>query len=347
MRTARHSDRTLAHHLIYLAEACCLVPLMRQFGAEHLHAHFGTNSADVAMLARTLGGPPYSFTAHGPEEFFRPVNLREKIHRSAFAIAISSFGRSQLCLWAQHDDWSKIKVVHCGLERNFYEGAEPQPAVVPRFVCVGRLAEAKGQQLLVEAMALLASRRVYCELVLAGDGPARGDIEALIARSGLRQRVRITGWISSREVRKELLAARALVLASFAEGLPVVIMEAMALHRPVLSTYVAGIPELVRPGETGWLFPAGSVSDLAQAMEECLATSSVELRRMGEAAHRRVAVRHAIERSELAALFSRPDRVFAGATVTRIGRPAQPVGRSTEPLPQPLAREARASIQTP
>jgi glycosyltransferase involved in cell wall biosynthesis len=97
------------------------------------------------------------------------------------------------------------------------------------------------------------------------------------------------------------------VLPSFAEGLPVVIMEAMALRRPVLATYIAGIPELVRPMETGWLFPAGSVADLAQAMEDCLAAPAAELQRMGEAALRRVAARHAIENSNLATLFRAPD----------------------------------------
>jgi glycosyltransferase involved in cell wall biosynthesis len=312
IRSSRKSDRSLAHHVIYLAEACCVVDLMQRFGAEHLHAHFGTNSADVAMLAHVLGGPPYSFTVHGPEEFFRPVGLREKIRRSAFVVAISSFGRSQLCLCADHVDWRKIKVVHCGLEKQFYEGVEALPAPVPRFVCVGRLAETKGQELLIEAMELLASRGVYCELVLAGDGPEHAEIEAMIAKSQLRDRIRITGWIGSRDVREELLAARALVLPSFAEGLPVVIMEAMALRRPVLSTYVAGIPELVQPGKTGWLFPAGSVPDLAQAMEDCLSASPEQLRRMGEAAYRRVTARHAIERNHLAELFRAPDRPYPG-----------------------------------
>jgi glycosyltransferase involved in cell wall biosynthesis len=117
--------------------------------------------------------------------------------------------------------------------------------------------------------------------------------------------VRITGWISGAQVREELLASRAMVLPSFAEGLPVVIMEAMALRRPVLTTYVAGIPELVRHGETGWMFPAGSVEDLAQAMEQCLRCPQEEIERMGEAAHRRVVSLHSIdeEARKLAALF--------------------------------------------
>jgi glycosyltransferase involved in cell wall biosynthesis len=340
VKSARHSDRTLAHHLIYLAEACCIVPLMKRFGAEHLHAHFGTNSADVVMLARALGGPPYSFTVHGPEEFFRPVGLREKIRRAAFVVGVSSFGRSQLCMFSDAADWPKIKVVHCGLEREFYSGVDAPPAPVARLICVGRLTCIKGQEQLIEALALLAAKGVYCELVLAGDGPERPKIEALTEKYGLRDRVRITGWISSQQVRVELLAARALVLPSFAEGLPVVIMEAMALRRPVLSTYVAGIPELVRPGETGWLFPAGSVQDLAQAMQECLSASPQTLRLMGEAALRRVTARHAIEHNGLAQLFctAQPVRAVEAA--------ARPTARP-QSLPQALAQAHRASTQIP
>ena len=149
-------------------------------------------------------------------------------------------------------------------------------------------ASRKGQLLLIEAAQRLAARGVDFELVLAGDGEMRAEIEALIARHNLQAQVRITGWISSDQVRDEILAARALVLPSFAEGLPVVIMEAMALRRPVISTFVAGIPELVQPGEHGWLVPAGDVEALAEAMQACLDAPVDMLARMGEAAHERV-----------------------------------------------------------
>lgn len=306
VRLSRDSIRPLHYHLIYLAEACRLVQWLLAFGAERLHAHFGTNSAEIAMLARILGGPPYSFTVHGPEEFTRPMGLEEKVNRAAFVVAISDFGRSQLYMRSRYTDWPKLKVVHCGVERTFYEDIvlPPVPASA-RLVCIGRLSPQKGQLLLIEAAARLAARSVPFELVLAGDGPMRSELEALIRHHGLEQRVRITGWISSTDVRKEILAARAMVLPSFAEGLPVVIMEAMALQRPVLSTYVAGIPELVRPGETGWLFPAGSVDELARAMEECLSAPAERLQTMGAAAQQRVIARHSIdiEAAKLGNLF--------------------------------------------
>jgi colanic acid/amylovoran biosynthesis glycosyltransferase len=136
------------------------------------------------------------------------------------------------------------------------------------------------------------------------------EIEKLIDEHGLNSHVRITGWISSDSVRSEILAARALILPSFAEGLPVVLMEAMALHRPVLSTYVAGIPELVISGENGWLFPAGSVEALVDAMVKCLRATPEDLFEMGRLGYQRVIVRHSIETetAKLASLFRAPNQ---------------------------------------
>jgi len=307
LRMGQRADRSWPYHLVYLAEACRLLPWLQAFGAEHVHAHFGTNSTEVVMLAQALGGPSYSFTVHGPEEFDKPqfIHLGEKVRRAAFVAAISSYGRSQLFRWVAHAHWAKVQVVHCGLERAFHDVPEvPMPAL-PRLVCVGRLCEQKGQLLLLEAARLLAAQAVEFELVLAGDGEMRAEIETLIADYGLQAHVRITGWISGEQVRAEILAARALVLPSFAEGLPVVIMEAMALRRPVLSTYVAGIPELVRAGENGWLFAAGAVDELAAALADCLAQPAEVLQRMGEAAYQRVMERHDIdtEAAKLAVLF--------------------------------------------
>jgi colanic acid/amylovoran biosynthesis glycosyltransferase len=299
------SDRPLPLHLIYLAEACRIVPWMSAHGARHLHAHFGTNSTEVAMLANILGGPAYSFTVHGPEEFDKPefLWLSEKIRRSAFVVGVSSFGRSQLFRWAAAADWPKVQVVHCGIDPDFH--AVPMRPIpdAPRLVCVGRLCEQKGQMLLVRAVKAVVTKGIAIHVVLAGDGEMRLAIEALIAELGLQEHVSITGWIDGDRVREEMLSARALVLPSFAEGLPVVVMEAMALNRPVLSTFIAGIPELVLPGETGWLFPAGDVEELAKMLEVCLSASPEQLQTMGEAGYRRVLERHAID-TEAAKLSS-------------------------------------------
>ena len=307
LRMSRRSPRAWPYHLIYLAEAAWLCRKLRAAGATHLHAHFGTNGAEVALLARELGGPPYSFTVHGPEEFDAPesLHLRAKIEQAAFVVAISSFGRSQLYRWVAVEQWPKVRVVHCGLDAQFDSSPVSTTAATTRLVCVGRLCEQKGQLLLLDAAKIVIDRGQALTLVLAGDGELRQAIERRIEALGLGEHVGITGWIDSERVRAEMLAARALVLPSFAEGLPVVIMEAMALRRPVLSTFVAGIVELVRPGVDGWLVPAGDVQALADAIEECLATPPSVLARMGDDAHERVVARHSIaaEVSKLAELF--------------------------------------------
>jgi len=306
-RMSRRAERPLLVHLVYLAEACRLGLWLRQADVQHLHVHFGTNPAEVAMLAHVLGGPPWSFTVHGPEEFDKRelIGLAEKIRRSQFVVAISSYGRSQLYRCVEHALWPKVHVVHCGLDADYLAVPETRPSGARRLVCVGRLCEQKGQLLLVEAARRLFEQGVDFELVLAGDGEMREEIEALLAQAKLQERVRVTGWISGKQVRDEILAARALVLPSFAEGLPVVIMEAMALRRPIISTYIAGIPELVQSGEHGWLIPAGDVAALADAMQACLDASPEVLEQMGEAGRERVSVRHhaGAEATKLVILF--------------------------------------------
>ena len=295
IRMSRRTDGRLLHHLVCVAEAARMRSWIDRFHATHLHAHFGTNSAEIAMHTRVLGGPPFSFTVHGPDEFAAPLGLEDKISHCSFVVAISSFGRSQLYLRSAAALWPKVRVVHCGLEPGFY--SEPANAGISgsHLVCVGRLCDAKGQLLLIDAVEQLKQRGIHARVILAGDGPLRPEIERRVRESGLEDRVRITGWISSDQVRQELLAARAMVLPSFAEGLPVVIMEALALRRPVITTYIAGIPELVSAGENGWLIPAGSVDALAAAMEDCLSCSPAEIEKMGDAGRRKVIERHAID----------------------------------------------------
>jgi len=291
------ADRPLLFHLVYLAEACRIIPWLKEFGTQHVHAHFGTNSAEVVMLAHAMGGPSFSFTVHGPEEFDKPefLAIREKVRHAAFVLAISSFGRSQLYRWVDYVDWPKVHVVHCGLDQIFFDVPAVSIPVASRVVCVGRLCEQKGQLLIVDAVHRLAQQGIELEVVLAGDGEMRAELENLIEKRKLLEKVLITGWISSDQVREEILSARALLLPSFAEGLPVVIMEAMALRRPVMTTYIAGIPELVRPGEDGWLFPAGDVEALVSTLKEFLATPTEVLEKMGESGYRRALERHSVD----------------------------------------------------
>jgi colanic acid/amylovoran biosynthesis glycosyltransferase len=279
----RLSDRSPAHHLAYFAEACALREHLQRDGSSHVHAHFGTNSATVAWLCSLIGGPPFSFTVHGPEEFDRAqgIALAAKMRAARFVVGISQYGRSQMLRLLPPDQWDKVKIVRCGLDSQLLNRTVTALPSTPRFICVARLSEQKGHMVLLEAARMLQQQGRHFELVLAGDGELRSSLEARIAEYGLGNQVRITGYISLDEVTRELESSRALVLPSFGEGLPVVIMEAFALGRPVISTYVAGIPELVRPGRNGWLVPAGSATELAHAMVEVIDASSEQLTTMG------------------------------------------------------------------
>jgi len=309
VRLGRRSERGVLRHFIYLAEACLLLKWIRDAGgAQHVHAHFGTNSTTVALLANLLGGPSFSFTSHGPEEYDHAseLSLGEKIERSAAVVAVSDFGRSQLYRQVSLDHWPKVHVIRCGVDASFLSGPQPV-ADNRRLVCVGRLVEQKGQLLILDALAGLAREGVDVELVLVGDGPLRSIIETRAAELGIAGRVRITGWMSNAAVRDEIVAGRVMLLPSFAEGLPVVLMEALGLGRPAITTYVAGIPELVENGRNGWLIPAGSVEAMKRAIKDALATSAEDLARMGRAGAEAVAERHDASReaSRLAEIFRR------------------------------------------
>ena len=284
------SNRGLARHIAYFIEACHLLRVLRKLNIQHLHAHFGTNPTAVAMLCRKLGGPPYSFTVHGSEEVDNGpyLSLSRKISVAKFVVAVSWYGRSQLCRWCDPKHWNKIHVVHCGVDDLFLNSACSAIPASRRLVCVGRLSQDKGQTVLIEAASLLLRQGYRFELVLVGDGPMRSRIDTMIDKEGLKDVVRMVGWKTNTEVRSEILNAQTLVLTSFIEGLPMVLMESLALRRPVISTYVAGIPELVQNGENGWLVPAGNVSALSEAIRKAIELPNNKLTAMGNAGANRV-----------------------------------------------------------
>lgn len=293
-------------HLIYLVEAAYIARRCKDEGIAHLHAHFGTNSATVAMLAHSLGGPQFSFTVHGPEEFDAPLalSLRQKIESAQFVVAISSFGRSQLCRWVGAKHWDKIKIVHCGIEPDRFPRPLPLPQGGPQLVAIGRFSAQKGFALLVEAMAIASPSLPDLRLTLVGDGEMRPEIAELIKKYGLGPRITLAGWQDEAGVRKALDAAQALVLPSFAEGLPMVLMEAMANGRPVIATAIAGVPELVNR-DCGWTVPAGDAMALASAIHALSQMPPERLVEMAQAARARVFERHDIDHlaSALAAHF--------------------------------------------
>lgn len=288
------SDRGVLRHLTYLAEATTIVDWAKAEGVDHIHAHFGNNPAAVALLVKMLGGPSYSFTAHGTETFDYPpfIAVPEKVAHAAFVVAVSDYGKSQLARWSSAEHWDKIHVIRCGADDAFLTGDLVPISEAPRMVCVARFSEEKGHFVLLDAAARLKAKGVSFELVLVGDGHLREKVETKIAEHQLHDHIRLLGWQSNEEVRRAVLDARALVLPSFMEGLPVVLMEALGLGRPVIATHISGIPELVEPGQNGWLVPAGAVDALADAMHQVVTAPVQTLAALGAHGRARVKERH-------------------------------------------------------
>ena len=285
IKVGARSDRGMIHHIVYLAEACVLADWIIKENIKHIHAHFGTNSTTVAMLAAEITTGTFSFTVHGPEEFDKAefIGLPEKIRKAKFVAAITSYCRSQLYRMVGFEHWHKIHLIRCGLDASYFEAPVEKNTASNLFVCVGRLCEQKGQLLLVEAVHQVIQQGRSMRLVLAGDGPLRPELEKRIAELKLEDSVSITGWVDTNQIQKLLADSRVMILPSFAEGLPVVIMEALSVRRPVITTYIAGIPELVAEGENGWLVPAGCKESLVHSIHTAMDASLEHLENMGKA----------------------------------------------------------------
>jgi colanic acid/amylovoran biosynthesis glycosyltransferase len=293
----RVSNRGLLRHFVYFVEAVDLYQQLQSRKIDHVHCHLAANATTVAAIVARMGGASFSFTAHGPGDFDNPVGLGlgRKVHDARFVVAISDFCRSQIYRWADLEDWPKIHLVRCTVTNDFFDNASTISPQARGLVCVGRLSPQKGQLLLIEEMAKLVKEGVDCHLTLAGDGELRQKIEQRIGVLGLSSHVTITGWINEEQVRQYLQASRGLVLPSFGEGLPVVIMEALAMGRPVISTNIAAISELVRSNETGWLISPGNGDELNRALKSITESDSGELDRMGSQGRSLVMERHSVK----------------------------------------------------
>ncbi len=301
------SARGIARHFAYLAEACVLLQECAVRDIQHIHVHHATNPAAVALLCNLLGGPSYSLSVHGPEEFEQAprLALREKIARAAFVVSPSEYGCAELSRWCADSDRAKIHLVRCGIDDQFLDEPPTPVPDVARFVCVGRLAPQKDPMTLVQAIRILFNSGTRCELVWLGDGPMRAELEKEIQRNHSDLPIRLMGVASSREVLEQLRMARALVLPSVAENIPSVIMEAFALRRPVISTIVGGIGELVQNDVNGWLIPPRSPAALAAALCQALQTPTTRLDEMAYHGAERVKRFHnvAVQAEQLEELF--------------------------------------------
>jgi len=293
----RNARGGFVRHVAYLIEAIYFRQRAATDGIDHVHVHFLTNSTAVAMLARIMGGPTYSATVHGPDELTDAplLDFPAKIQHASFIAAITSFCQSQLIRFSSIEFSEKIKIVHCALDLRDFNDRSPIDNANQTFVCVGRLCPQKGQVQIPQAVAELRDEFPRLKVILVGDGESRKEVEAEIMRCGVANQIEIKGWCDNNEVRQMVIDARVLLLPSYAEGLPVVIMEALALERPVISTYIAGIPELVDAG-CGWIIPAGSHDALVGAMREAMSASPEALAAKGAEGRARIEQGHDVDK---------------------------------------------------
>lgn len=301
IRTARSDARAALWRIFQVVEAVLVWDHARRTGARHLHAHFGLAPATIAWFACTFGNRAggrwtWSFTIHGFQDFVneREAALALKAASASYVVCVSDFTRSQLMRVAPPPHWDRLHVVRCGIDLDRF-GFTPSLRLPtrPTILVVGRLSAEKGHGVLLEALGLLRQAGVDATVELAGDGELRRDLEAQAARLGVSDRVRFLGGLHPSEIPERLRRADVLCLPSFSEGLPVSIMEAMAVGTPVVTTYVGGIPELAVHGETALVVPAGNAGRLADALGRILRDEELR-RRLVHQARRRVELQHAL-----------------------------------------------------
>jgi colanic acid/amylovoran biosynthesis glycosyltransferase len=276
--------------LAYFAEAVVLARELRRRCITHLHNHFANSGATVGFLSTRLLGMPWSFTMHGISETDYPAGLMlgRKIEAADFVACVSYFGRAQAMRLVEPDQWRKLHVVRCGLPLPALP-AHAQPGSVKRIISVGRLSAEKGQAGLLEAFAAVAGDHGGVELVLIGDGPERELLQSRAAALGIGDMVTFAGRCGEMETIEQIARSDILVLSSFMEGLPIVLMEAMAVGTPVIASRVAGIPELVEDGKSGLLFTPSDWDALADCIRRLLENDALraKLARAGSAAVKR------------------------------------------------------------
>ncbi len=335
LRLSPRSLRGPLWQVFYFGEAVLLWDQCRRQGIRHLHVHFANVAADVALLASHIGSSleparpwSWSFTMHGPTEFYDVPRFRlaQKVRLASFVVCISEFARSQLMMLTEPGDWPKLRVIHVGLPVEQFSPARAAEAAPcrdsrARILCIGRLVAEKGHAVLLEATTLLAARGCDVEVVLAGTGPERSRLEGAAADLGIADRVQFLGAVGQDELCSHYARASAFCLASFAEGVPVVLMEAMAMELPVVSTRITGIPELIEHGREGLLVTPGRPDELANALAKLLAEAALA-RELGERGREKVLRAFSAEASA-AALYATFEELVPGLKATRRRAPSR------------------------
>lgn len=307
-RLAHFDLRRLFFNLMYLTEAFMVGQWMKRNRLSHLHVHLASQAASVGLFAHHIFGFGYSLTVHGPDEFYhaRGHYLAEKIAAADFIVCISSFARSQMMLQSPYAHWQKFVVAPLGIDPEVFMPRTPNPAPDPfEILCVGRLTPAKGQHLLIDAVNELARQGRSVRLRLVGAGPDEVALRQHAARIAYPERIIFSGAVNQDRIRDYYAAADAFCLPSFAEGVPVVLMEAMAMQIPCVTSRITGIPELIRDGIDGLLVAPSDVDGLVDALAQLM--DDEELRaRLGKAGRARVLAEYDLRENvqRLAAIFA-------------------------------------------
>jgi len=301
LRASRADMRDALWRVFYFVEAVLVWDHCERNGCRHLHAQFGTAPAAVSMLAAELGsrlttGRPvtWSYSVHGYTEFTAEdtYDIVRKTRSAAFVVGVSDYTRSQLMRLSSPRDWGKLHRIHCGIDlERFAFCPRRELHTPPTILTVGRLSPEKGQFGLLDGVAALLERGVDVRAKVVGDGPSGPALHERARDLGIEDRVRFTGALPATDVAVELRDADVFCLPSFAEGIPVSVMEALATGVPVVATAVGGVPELVESGVSGCTVPAGRPDLLADAIEGLLADPELRARVQQEG-RRRVEAGH-------------------------------------------------------
>ena len=296
------SLKARAMTLLHFGEGVYAAYLLRQQGGEHLHAHFIDRAATVALVIGRLLGIPYSVTAHASDIYVSPLLLREKLAGAKFVATCTGYNRNYLAQFGRDLFNHKLMCIYHGLETGIYQRSQPAKGGRPVILSVGQLKERKGFRYLVEACRALRDRGMDFECRIIGEGPLRQALEVQIQQLGLVEQVKLYGPLPHEAVIEQYEQATVFALPAILsadgdrDGIPNVILEALAMELPVVSTCHSGVPEVVEDGRNGLLVPPEDVGALAGALEHLIRNSEIR-RRLGKEGRQIVAERFDPERN--------------------------------------------------
>jgi len=319
LRLARFDFRKAARNFFYFTEALIVGQWMESRHHRHIHIHFAST---VGLLVAKTFPVTISITIHGPAEFEEPAcfHLREKIEAATFICAVSNYGRSQLMKASDPNQWGKLETVPLGIDPDVFTPGSSSSLERARFhvISVGRLSREKAQRILVDAVARLVNQGRRVHLRLVGEGPDRLNLEKHIMACGLSDMVSLEGAVNQDQLKALFRESDAFALGSFAEGLPVVLMEAMAMEIPCVATWITGVPELIQNGQDGLLVAPSDVGQLATAIASLMDDSDLR-RRIAKAGRCKVIEKYDLSKNTalLAEVFEKRVSSFQPSSIPR------------------------------